>query len=625
MSQAETWILKNESDMPYLINLCQENNITYEILDKHHLYVSNHIDTDKIDIVKNECSQHNYIKTRDLSERTNNSFTPVELGKIYNFPQGDGTGQKIGIISLGGGYTMSDINTYLQHLNLPINPDITNVTVNGAFNNPNHAASLEVVLDLEIVLAIVPKASIRMYFAPNSFSGFYNAILAAINDQCNIVSISWGLYESGYGLSNLTAYNNLFKQGADQGVAFFVAAGDNGSSDGSNLNNALNVDFPSSSQYVVGCGGTTLTASNNVRTSEVVWNNNPYSSATGGGVSKYFSKPSFQNNVAYPLTNRGVSDISCNADPYTGYRIYYRGAYTTVGGTSASAPLMAGLFARINQITGQNVGFVNPLLYQHNIYYDVISGNNGAYNASIHWDPASGCGVIDGQSLLNLFSTQTTPIAPIASFTSMKTGLVVNFTNTSTNATSYLWDFGDSNTSTLTNPSHTYLPGVYTVILTAIKENQTNSYTQELSFLNDFTASPMSGIAPLTVTFNTGASSHIWDFGDNQTSTVQNPIHVYQAGIYNVTLTTDTNTIVKTINVTSGFLADFTFVIVKNRVRFTNTSTGNPIRYTWQFGNGVTSPIKNPMTTYNRKGVYSVRLTVYKGNLVNTIVKQITI
>ncbi len=615
MSQDETWILKNESDMPYLINLCQENNVVYEILDKRHLYVSNHIDTDKIDIVKNECCQHNYIKTRDLSERTTTFFTPTQLAEIYNFPSSDGSSQKVGIISLGGGYTMSDINTYLQHLNLPINPNITDVSVNGAVNNPSHGDSIEVVLDLEIVLAIVPKASIRMYFAPNSFSGFYNAILAAINDQCNIVSISWGLYESGYGLSNLTAYNNLFKQGSEQGVTFFVAAGDCGSNDGSNLNNGLNVDFPSSSQYVVGCGGTTLTASNNVRTSEVVWNNNS-SSATGGGVSKYFSKPSFQNNVTYPLSNRGVSDISCNADPYTGYRIYYRGVYTTVGGTSASAPLMAGLFARINQLTGQNVGFVNPLLYQHNIYYDVISGNNGAYNASVHWDPASGCGVIDGQSLLNLFNT------PIASFTSIKNGLIVNFTNTSTKATSYLWDFGDSNTSTLVNPSHTYLPGVYTVTLTAIKENQSNVYTQQLSFLNDFEASPMSGNAPLTVSFNTEASSHLWDFGDNQSSSLQNPTHVYQAGIYNVSLITDTNTIVKTINVT-GLLADFTYVIIKNKVRFTNTSIAS--KYSWQFGNGVTSSIKNPITTYYRKGVYNVKLTVYKGNLVNTIVKQIII
>ncbi len=563
------------------------------------------------------------MKTRNLNEKAI-SYTPLQLAQIYNFPQADGTGQKIGIISLGGGYTMTDINKYLQDLGLPINPNVTNVSVNGAINNPNDTnSSIEVVLDLEIIVSIVPKAEIRMYFAPNSFTGFYNAILASINDGCKIVSISWGLYESGYGLTNLTAYNNLFKYGAEQGVTFCVAAGDNGSSDGSSLNNNLNVDFPSSSQYVVGCGGTTLLASNNTRVSEVVWNNNPNSS-TGGGISKYFSKPSFQNNVNYPLTNRGVSDISCNADPYTGYRIYYRGNYIVIGGTSASAPLMAGLFARINQLTGQNVGFVNSLLYNNNIYYDIISGNNGAYNATINWDPASGCGVIDGQRLLNLFSS-----GPTASFTFIKNDNSVQFTNTSIDATSYLWDFGDNTTSMDTNPTHTFLPGLYTVTLKAINNDGYNTYSQNITFaIANFTASPLTGSAPLTVKFtNTSqyASNYIWQFGDNQTSTLINPSHVYQIGNYHVSLQADNDAIVKNNYISvKGLQANFDYSLFKQRLSLKNTSTGNPTKFKWQIGT-MTSILRNPIYNYIKKGTYQVSLTIYKGNLTDTITKQITI
>lgn len=574
----------------------------------------------------------NYLKlqatTRDLIPNVNTSYTALQLASVYNFPDGDGTGQKIGIISLGGGYNMSDINTYLSTLGINITPNITNVSVNGAVNNPSDLnSSIEVVLDLEIVLAIAPRAVIRMYFAPNSFNGFYNAINQAIVDQCNVVSISWGLYEDGYG-SNLTLYNNLLGIGANQGVTFCVAAGDNGSSDG-NIGN--NVDFPASSPYCVACSGTTLNASNNVRISEVVWNNNPTSSSTGGGVSKYFSKPSYQNNLT--ISNRGIGDISCNADPATGYRIYYRNAWMIVGGTSASAPLMAGLFARVNQLANTNVGFVHSTLYSNNIYYDVISGNNGAFNATANWDPCSGLGVIDGQALLGLYNQ---PILPVSSFTYMVNGYDVTFTNTSSNANTYMWNFGDGHISNDTNPTNIFTAGSYTVTLTAVNINGSDTSTQNIIITGavaDFTGSPLSGVAPLTVQFNntsTNASIYLWQFGDNQTSNSLNPTHVYNAGTYNVSLTADSN--VKTrnnyITVTSSFQANFEYRIighVKRKMLFTNTSTGNPTSYRWDFGNRNYSTLKNPTINYNKAGTYNVTLTIYKNGLSNSITKQVIV
>jgi subtilase family serine protease len=646
MSLDETWLIKNPNDLLKVITECCCAGLKCIKLDNQHLSVSgtqellDSINKNTVEhVIKNQHETHNYIKMQsddinhnDLNPNINSYYTALQLASIYNFPAGDGLGQKIGIISLGGGYNMSDVTTYLSNLGITTTPNITNVSVNGAVNNPadTSGANLEVILDLEIIVAIAPKAAIRMYFAPNTFTGFYNAINAAINDQCNIVSISWGLYESGYGSSNLTAYNNLFNTGANQGVTFCIAAGDGGSSDNSTGNN---VDFPASSPYVVGCGGTTLNASNNIRISEVVWNNNPTSSATGGGISKFFSKPTYQNNVTYPLTKRGVSDISGNADPYTGYRIYYNNSYMTIGGTSATAPLMAGLFARINQVANTNVGFVNPVLYNNNIYYDIVNGNNGSYTANTNWDPCSGLGVINGQQLLNLFLTPS--ITPVSSFTYTISNLSVVFVNTSTNATSYLWDFGDSQTSTLVNPDHTFSPGSYTITLTATNGSSNNSIANIIinGTVSNFTASPITGITPLTVQFvnsSINASTYAWQFGDGQTSSLTNPSHTYNAGIYSVSLTADSD--IKTrnnyITVSNGLQSNFTSFVSapkKRTVQFTNTSTGLPTTYLWNFGNNMKSIFKNPSINYNRSGTYNVTLTVYKNGTSSTITKQVIV
>jgi len=714
MSYSETWVLNNNITYEEIINLiqaCKTCNLTGIQIDAHHLLVTGDAEShQKVEhkqveyvLKNNDLNGHTYLKPRTLNAHVNTSFTPIQLAEIYNFPIGDGTGQKIGIIELTpSGYSMSDINTYLTHLNISTQTNITDVSVLGAVNNPNDnsGAGLEVVLDLEIIVSLVPKAEIRMYFAPNSFNGFYQAILQSINDGCKLVSISWGIYESAYGSTNLTAYNNLFKQGADLGVTFFVAAGDNGSSDGSSGNN---VDFPSSSPNVVACGGTTLTAVNNIRTSEVVWNNSANSS-TGGGISSFFDKPSYQNNITYPLIKRGTPDISANADPNTGYVVYYKGSNVVVGGTSAVAPLMTALFARINQHKQSNVGFVHPILYNNNIYYDITSGNNGAYSAITNWDPCSGLGVINGQLLTNLFNVLT------ASFTYNISNYNVTFTNTSINGTSYLWHFGDNQTSTLTNPTHTYTIGSYTVTLTATNSNGSNtitqvinivlptanftyiisnnnviftntsvnctsyswnfgdghvstlqnptyiyslsgSYTVTLTVTNNngtnsinhvvvvvvpianFSASPLTGLEPLTVNFtntSTNAASYLWHFGDGNITTLPNPTHVYNAGTYNVSLTANTN--IKLMNnyitVLSNLSANFYNIVVaplRRKVLFINTSVGNPTKYLWDFGNYNYSVMRNPTCIYNRAGTYHVTLTIYKNNTSNTITKQIVL
>lgn len=193
------------------------------------------------------------------------------------------------------------------------------------------------------------------------------------------------------------------------GVTVLAASGDNGASDGDS-DGSLTVDFPASSPYVLGCGGTKLKISGNGIGSEQAWNElSAGEGATGGGVSEVFALPTYQQSAGVPkapngFIGRGVPDVAGNADPESGYNVVVDGSQTVIGGTSAVAPLWAGLLALINQSLGNNVGYVNPLLYAANAkggFHDITSGTNGNYSAGPGWDACTGLGSPNGTALLN--------------------------------------------------------------------------------------------------------------------------------------------------------------------------------------------------------------------------------
>ena len=162
---------------------------------------------------------------------------------------------------------------------------------------------------------------------------------------------------------------------------------------------------------MLGCGGTRLTVSGNTIENESVWNDDPTSSATGGGVSDVFDLPAWQANAGVPTSvnpggriGRGVPDVAGNASPATGYRVRVDYLTFTIGGTSAVSPLWAGLVALLNQKLAQPVGWLNPLLYGplagSGALRDITSGSNGSYEAKAGWDACTGWGVPVGTRLL---------------------------------------------------------------------------------------------------------------------------------------------------------------------------------------------------------------------------------
>lgn len=346
------------------------------------------------------------------------SYTPLELAALYDFPDGDGRGQCVGIIELGGGFNATDLQQYFTGLGIA-SPDVVAVPVDGAQNSPTNdpnGADGEVMLDIEIAGALAPKARIAVYFAPNTDAGFVAALNAAVSDQTNhpsVISISWGSPEVNWTAQSINALDDALQQAAAVGVTVCVASGDNGSSDGVS-DGAAHVDFPASSPYSLACGGTRLNGSGSTIQSETVWNDGANGGAGGGGVSAHFALPTWQKGLHVqnaegtqkPLAKRGVPDVTGNADPQSGYRIRVDGQDTVVGGTSAVAPLWAGLIARVNGIgTGKTpLGYLNPRLYSSapSVCRDIVTGNNGAFEASQGWDACTGLGSPNGKKLAGL-------------------------------------------------------------------------------------------------------------------------------------------------------------------------------------------------------------------------------
>ncbi|WP_237554668.1 MULTISPECIES: protease pro-enzyme activation domain-containing protein [unclassified Streptomyces] len=333
---------------------------------------------------------------------TPSGFGPSQYDAAYRLNQvgADGTGQTVALWEFDG-YKASDLTTYNTQFGLT-GPAAATVSVDGAnYDSRPGDGQVEVELDSEIVRGVAPKATQLVYEAPNSDQGEIDMAAKIVSDnRASVISISWGGCERDTTSSVRTAVDNSFRQAAAQGISIYSASGDDGSRDCAGSSTKA-VDYPASSPYDTGVGGTTLTLSGGAYGSERAW------SDSGGGVSTVYAKPSWQTGSG---TMRSVPDVSSNADyPGSPFAVYTTGGWTVVGGTSAAAPLWSGFSALYNQkaqAAGKaHLGEANPALYRiasgsgyAAAFHDITAGSNQDYSTATGYDPVTGVGspIADG-------------------------------------------------------------------------------------------------------------------------------------------------------------------------------------------------------------------------------------
>jgi kumamolisin len=353
---------------------------------------------------------------------------PSAFRRLYAFPtRAIGRDQCIGVLEFGGGFERRKLRAYLSRLGSSA-PTIVVREVGSGRNRPvNQPGTLspdvEVYMDLEILAGVAPGATLVVYFAENSNRGWVEALHAAIFDErhrLSVLSISWGQAEQYWDGQTIAAIDEALRMAALRGITVCCSSGDRGVFEAGR--HPYTVPFPASSPHVLACGGTKLEMRASGGTRETVWNESGTVGLTsGGGISRAFDLPPFQEGCDVPArfgttrSGRGTPDVAANASSLTGYLILADDTSMSMGGTSAAAPLWAGLIACLNEALGRRIGYLTPLLYRHGAQRrgalrDVRVGNNQmsgrrGYKARPGWDPCTGLGSPHGVTLLQWLKT----------------------------------------------------------------------------------------------------------------------------------------------------------------------------------------------------------------------------
>lgn len=279
----------------------------------------------------------------------------------------------------------------------------------------------EETLDVEAVHGIAPGANVRYYASRSCFDSDFLDTLARVVDQnkASLVSNSWGEASQFETSGLIAAYEQVFKQGALQGIGFLYSSGDSG--DDLASTGLKQTDYPTSDPYVTSVGGTSdAISSNNTMQFQAGWGtdkyalasngrswlpvaSNPFIYGAGGGYSNLFNRPAYQDGVvpASRPPGRAVPDIAMDADPTTGMLVgetqgFAKGVHYSefrIGGTSLASPLMAGMQALASEGAGARIGFANPMIYAlarsgAKAYSDVTGAYDG--RANVRPDYANG-------------------------------------------------------------------------------------------------------------------------------------------------------------------------------------------------------------------------------------------
>ena len=383
------------------------------------------------------------------------TFAPEQLASVYGFPAlpkgGSGLTLDVGIAELGGRADQAVVAWFTKsHPGVQVIED----AVDGPLPQPDpKGADEEVALDWQVLartlLAVAPQASIRLVlrYAPNTDQGFadlWNSFVGDPTYHFTGVSTSWGEAEGQWTQGGATAMDAAAQACLAVGIFHVTAAGDSGASDGS-ADGKVYADCPASSPNVLAAGGTKLTVSGTTISSEVVWNEATLGEgAGGGGVSIYFPVPSYQSangigetSLSTGATGRSEPDMAADADPVTGYEVITaidasgNPTTTTVGGTSAVAPLLTAGFTAISAILGARLGRIQDPVYAMahagKGFHDVTQGDNAyptgteGYSAGPGFDVPSGWGSPIFSELASGFSS-TVPTSTSAGSDALLSG-----------------------------------------------------------------------------------------------------------------------------------------------------------------------------------------------------------
>jgi kumamolisin len=364
--------------------------------------------------------------------------TPQQIASLYQFPPGDGAAQTIGLYEMdaGGaaGYSLKDIQDSIQAFGGALKvPTLIDVAIDGVGNSG--VSDGETGLDITVAGAIAQGATIAVYFTGGTVQAILHALQRMIHPDPgdpvpSIISISYGWgpdapAAAAFSPSEYTQLDALFQDAANLTITVLVSSGDSGAFIMNKTQ--AQVSYPASEPWVTACGGTTVGNIQGASFEEFAWNDlsdggSHAPGATGGGISDRFAAPAFQKNAALPRnivskkTGRGIPDVAGNASENSGYIQYIQGQRGPVGGTSAVAPLYAGLIARINANLGRSVGFINPHIYAAagGAFRDIAGpagpANNSygrvvGYPVTVGWDGCTGLGSVKGLALQSTLHT----------------------------------------------------------------------------------------------------------------------------------------------------------------------------------------------------------------------------
>jgi kumamolisin len=317
---------------------------------------------------------------------------------------------------------IDDLERFAREFGLPPFSQVLTIKTSSAWGTPEKPQG-EAVLDLEIAHEVAPRAKLVAYVAGPQFSFMDRAFDQMVTDHLgSIISESLGACEPGTPSSHRSTYESIQDRAVAQGMTHFVASGDSGAYT-CGQDNDIADSFPATLPTVTAVGGTSVFESKQGSYfQEYAWGAAIDQSGSGGGPSLIYPLPDWQKPVAAAEGHgfRQVPDVAADADPLTGFHIVFGGKDTQIGGTSAAAPLWAGLIALVDQDLVakklREVGFANPAIYWMGEnagklpsppFHDVVAGNNLAFSATRGWDFATGWGSPDGAALDAAWVTYT--------------------------------------------------------------------------------------------------------------------------------------------------------------------------------------------------------------------------